>query len=140
VGEGRKATVRLEAASLEAAGKIDYVGPMADGRSRASLARIVLPNADGAWRPGLCGSVRVVVSEATVPVAVRPAALQTFRDWDVVFLQDGDVFQAMPVELGRRSAEWVEVLGGLPAGQRYANSNSFVIKAEVLKHGATHDH
>jgi len=140
VGEGRKATVRLEATGREAAGTIAYVGPLADGRSRASLARLVLPNPDGAWRPGLFVSVRVVESEATVPVAVRTAALQAFRDRDAVFLQDGDVFQAMPVTLGRRNSEWVEVLSGLSAGQRYASTNSFVIKAEVLKDGATHDH
>jgi cobalt-zinc-cadmium efflux system membrane fusion protein len=73
-------------------------------------------------------------------VAVKASALQTFRDWDVVFLRMGDLFEAVPVEIGRRDLEWVEILSGLPLGAAYAGDNSFIIKADVMKSGATHDH
>ena len=82
-----------------------------------------------------------VISEIPGPeVAVKARALQTFRDWDVVFMQDGGMFEIAILELGRRDSEWVEVLSGLPAGQRYAAENSFIIKADILKSGASHDH
>jgi cobalt-zinc-cadmium efflux system membrane fusion protein len=71
---------------------------------------------------------------------VKTAALQRFRDRDVVFLNEGAVFQAMPVELGRQDGEWVEITAGVTPGQRYAAENSFVVKADVGKSGATHDH
>ena len=46
----------------------------------------------------------------------------------------------MPFEIGRRDAEWIEVKEGIPAGIAYAAENSFIIKADVMKSGATHDH
>jgi cobalt-zinc-cadmium efflux system membrane fusion protein len=44
------------------------------------------------------------------------------------------------LELGEQHGEWVEVLGGLEPGDRYVTENSYVIKADVEKSGASHDH
>jgi membrane fusion protein, heavy metal efflux system len=99
-----------------------------------------LENSDGTWRPGLFVDGEIVVEESEVPVAVRSSALQTFRDWDVVFMQDRNIFEIAILELGRRDEEWVEVVSGLKAGQKYVADNSFIIKADIGKSGATHDH
>ena len=104
------------------------------------LARVELPNPDGAWRPGLFVTGDVIVEEGEVPVAVKAEALQTYRDWTVVFVREGDVFEVRPVELGRRDQTSVEILSGVESGQQYAASNSFVVKAELGKAGASHDH
>jgi cobalt-zinc-cadmium efflux system membrane fusion protein len=104
------------------------------------LARAVLPNPEGSWRPGMFVTASVEVASAPVPVAVELGALQRIRDWDVVFVAAGNVFEAQPVELGRRDAERVEVRSGLAAGQAYAAEGSFILKAEAGKSGATHDH
>jgi membrane fusion protein, heavy metal efflux system len=104
------------------------------------LARVELPNPTGSWRPGLFVTGEIIAEEAEVPVAVKTSALQQFRDWDVVFMQDGAMFEIAILDLGRRDSEWVEVLSGLPAGQKYATENSFIIKADILKSGAAHDH
>jgi len=45
-----------------------------------------------------------------------------------------------PLSVGRRDANRAEVLQGLAAGERYAAANSFVLKAELGKASATHDH
>lgn len=82
----------------------------------------------------------VTLSEETVPVAVRESALQTLADFTVVFSQHGDVYQARPLELGRRSGGLVEVLKGLKAGERYVTENSYLIKADIGKAGAAHEH
>jgi cobalt-zinc-cadmium efflux system membrane fusion protein len=44
------------------------------------------------------------------------------------------------MELGVSDAVWVEVLGGLEAGEQYVTENSFLIKADIEKSGASHDH
>ena len=44
------------------------------------------------------------------------------------------------LELGRRDAERVEVNPGLPRAAKYVAGNSFIIKADILKSGASHDH
>ena len=75
-----------------------------------------------------------------MPVAVKASALQSFRDWEVVFMEDGSTFEIAILELGRRDGAWAEVVSGLSAGQKYAAENSFIIKADILKSGASHDH
>lgn len=140
VRAGQAATVHSVDLQLEAAGRVSYLGPLVGQDTRAAIARIVLPNPGGRWRPGLFVTVRLIRSAATVPLAVPIEAIQTFRDWQVVFVRHGDWFEARPLELGRRDGEWVEVLKGLAPGEQYAAVNSFAVKAEIGKLGASHDH
>ncbi len=119
---------------------LSYLSPFSAEGSQTMMARAVVPNAKGELRPGLFVTGDVVYEEADVPVAVKASALQNFRDWDVVFVRVGTLFEAMPFEIGRRDAEWIEVKAGIPAGISYAAENSFIIKADVMKSGATHDH
>ena len=104
------------------------------------IARAEIPNPNGEWKIGLFVTGEIVTDEASVPVAVKNTALQTFRDWDVVFMRDGNIFEIAILELGRRDHEWTEVLSGIPSGQEYAAENSFIIKADIGKSGASHDH
>lgn len=120
--------------------KIDYLSPFGSEKSQTTLARAVIDNSDGLLRPGMFVTAEIELAERTVPVTVPLTALQTFRDWDVVFLTDGEVFQAQPVELGLRDRERVEVIAGLKEGQHIVTEGSFVLKADIMKEGATHDH
>ncbi len=140
VHQGQEASVRSTDLDLEVSGRVSFFGPLVGQESRAATARIVVPNSGGRWRPGLFVTVRLVREAATVPLAVAAEAIQTFRDWQVVFVRYGDWFEARPLELGRSDGEWVEVRTGLKAGEQYASKNSFAIKAEIGKLGATHDH
>ena len=121
-------------------GTVSYISPFGAEDTQTMLARVELPNPKGHWRPGLFVTGEIVVEEAEVPVAVKASALQTFRDWDVVFMADGSMFEIAILELGRRDGEWAEVVSGLSGGQKYAAENSFIIKADILKSGASHDH
>ncbi len=123
-----------------ARGTISYLSPFGAENTQTMLARVVLPNPTGQWRPGLFVSGRVVVDETTVPIAVDVGALQTLRDWTVVFVRDGDLYEAQPIEVGRRDAQVAEVLSGLQAGQDYVAAGSFILKADIGKSGASHDH
>lgn len=123
-----------------AEGRIDYISPFGAASTQTMLARVILPNPGLAWRPGFFVTGEVVVERSPVPVAVRASALQTMGRATMVFLQDGDVYQGMPVETGRRDDQRVEILSGIDAGQRYVAKGSFVLKADVGKSGAEHDH
>lgn len=140
VRAGQEVTIVSEELGREARGRVSFVGSLVGTATRTATARIVLPNADGRWRPGLFVSVRLVRESVRVPVAVAAEAIQTFRDWQVVFVRHGDWFEARPLELGRSDGTWVEVLHGLAPGDQYARQNSFAVKAEIGKLGATHDH
>jgi cobalt-zinc-cadmium efflux system membrane fusion protein len=120
--------------------KIDYISPFGAQNSQTMLARALVPNPHGEWRPGLFVRGSVITDRAEVPVAVKANAIQTLRDWNVVFIRVGELFEAAPVELGRRDEEWVEIKSGLKPGDKYAAENSFIVKADIGKAGAAHDH
>ncbi len=137
---GQKVTVKSKDLGIETTGRISYLGPLVGDQSRAALAHVDIPNPKELWRPGLFVTVEMVQEEAQVPVAVSADAIQTFRDWQIVFMQYGNLFEARPLELGRSDGKWVEVISGLSAGEKYAAKNSFVLKADLGKSGASHDH
>ncbi|MDO9319592.1 MAG: efflux RND transporter periplasmic adaptor subunit [Gammaproteobacteria bacterium] len=112
----------------------------ATGANQAVTARVVLDNPDGRLLPGTWVSGQIKVAEYEVPLAVRREGLQPFRDFTVVYAQIGDEYEVRMLELGRQSDEWIEVLGGLNPGTTYVTENSYILKADVEKSGASHDH
>ena len=140
VKTGQKVTVEAATPGLKSTGKISYIGQLVGEQTRSAKAHVDIPNPNGEWHPGLFVTMEVVLEEKKAPIAVAIEAIQTFRDWSVVFVRYGNLFEARPLELGRSDGEQVEVLSGLTPGEKYASRNSFVIKAEIGKAGATHDH
>ncbi|MBA2659919.1 MAG: efflux RND transporter periplasmic adaptor subunit [Nitrosospira sp.] len=137
---GQKATVKATAFDVEDEGKVTYITTLIAGQTRTATARVELDNKDGRWRPGMFVNAELVTEEIRVPVAVAANAIQTIRDWTVVFGRYGQYFEARPLELGLSDGRMIEVLKGLSAGEQYAAGNSFAIKAELGKSGASHDH
>lgn len=140
VKTGQEVTIAATAFEAEARGTIHYLSSLVGAETRTARARVVLPNPEGIWRAGLPVEVKVVAGEADVPVAISADAVQTLRDWTVVFGRYGDYFEARPVTLGRTDGKLVEVLAGLLPGELYAATNSYLIKADIGKSAASHDH
>ena len=63
---------------------------------------------------------------------------QTNGKW--VFVVKGGKAVRRPITTGRDNPDYYEVLGGLKPGTRYVAEQSFLIKADVDKSGASHDH
>jgi len=120
--------------------QLDRVLPATATASQSTVARAVLQNEDGQWRPGAAVRARVTVAEDPVELIVPLAALQRFRDWQVVFIRVGDEYEIRPLELGRRDAVHVEVMSGLNLGDQVVVEQSYLIKADIEKSGASHDH
>ncbi|MES3041585.1 MAG: efflux RND transporter periplasmic adaptor subunit [Pseudomonadota bacterium] len=125
---------------LTGSGKVLVVSPQLDEASRAAPVYITLDGKESGWRPGQFVSARITRAQAPAAVTVSPGALQSFRDWTVVFARFGDQFEIRPVTIGRQDAERVEILSGLNAGQAYVGKNSFLLKADLGKSEAEHDH
>lgn len=139
VQPGAAVTLHTPALEQPLQGVIARFLPATDAR-QAVTARVVLENPDGLLRAGSWVSAQIEVAQHEVPLAVRREGLQAFRDFTVVYAQIGDEFEVRMLELGRESEEWVEVLGGLAPGTRYVSVNSYILKADVEKDGASHDH
>lgn len=136
---GQPAHVKAATGDAEQDTIIDTLLPLAT-RGQSVVARASIPNPDGRWRPGMTVSADVTVAEREVPLAVKESGLQRFRDFTVVFAQIGQTYEVRMLELGVRDGERVEVLGGLKPGTRYVAEQSFLIKADIEKSGASHDH
>ncbi|MFG1420713.1 divalent metal ion exporter adaptor subunit IhpB [Roseixanthobacter liquoris] len=121
-------------------GQVIYVSPIGAADTQSGLARVAIPNEGMRLRPGLFAVGTIVLAEKPVDLAVRLAALQTIDNRTVVFVRNGEAFEPRDVELGERDGDWAEVLFGLMAGDAYAANNSFVIKAELAKGSASHEH
>lgn len=119
---------------------LERVLPGTATASQSTVARASIANADGLWRPGSAVKARITVERQPARLVVPLAALQSFRDWDAVFVRHGDVYEVRPIELGKRDAQRVEVLSGLNAGDQVVVEQSYLVKADIEKSGASHDH
>jgi cobalt-zinc-cadmium efflux system membrane fusion protein len=132
VREGVEATISAGYGVPDAVGSIDYVSPVVGEVTRTATARIVLANPDGLWRPGLFVSANLLVAETEVPVVIPRTAAQYLDEEWVVFVEQGDGFEPVPVTLGRGDEDRVEVVAGLRHGQRYVAAGAFECKAKVV--------
>lgn len=103
-------------------------------------ALVELINADSQWHLNEFVDATVDLEQQPVAVAVRREALQEFRNASVVFVHFGQAYEARMLELGAQDAQWAEVLSGLEPGTPYVTRNSYLIKADIEKSGAAHDH
>jgi cobalt-zinc-cadmium efflux system membrane fusion protein len=138
---GQSVDVRAAEGELRGTGTIRLIAPSGDATGSPTVnARVVLDNTQGRWTPGQFIEAHVAVAKHASPLVVPLGALQRFRDWDVVFVNEGSTYQALPVKLGRRDGSHVEVLEGLLKGARVVTGNSYLVKADIEKSGASHDH
>lgn len=119
---------------------LERVLPGTATASQSTVARATIANADGLWRPGSAVKARITVERQPAKLVVPLSALQNFRDWDAVFIRIGDTYEVRPVELGKRDGERVEVLSGILEGDSVVVEQSYLVKADIEKSGALHDH
>lgn len=138
---GQMVKLRNLAGDAEIVAPIEAILPTADIASQTLLAHVHLPpSAAQSFRPGLAVEGSFEVAKSPVQLAVETKAIQRFRDFDVVYAKVGNQYEVRMLELGRRTPEWTEVLGGLEPGTEYVTDGAFLIRADIDKSGASHDH
>jgi len=119
---------------------LERVLPGTATASQSTVARASIANADGQWRPGSAVKARITVALQPVALLVPQAAVQTLRGQEVVFVRTGDTYTARAVQLGQRDAQRVEVRAGLKPGEQVVVAQSYLVKADIEKAGAAHEH
>lgn len=137
---GQRVVVTSSASERRVEGVVSYVGALLGEQTRTAKARVTLTNPQGAWRPGLFVTVAVLGEAQPVPLAVPAEAVQTEGQASVVFRATPEGFEPVPVRLGRSDGRHSEVLAGLKLGDRIAVANAFVLKSELGKGAAGHEH
>lgn len=135
---GQKVIVRELRGDRTATARIDQIATTTD--NNVTHVHATLPNAENQWQVGDAVRATVQIASHKVAMAVRTAAIQDFRGMEVVFAQYGEQYEVRMLETGRRDADFVEVTGGIAPATPYVVGNSYLVKADVLKSGASHDH
>lgn len=136
---GAKTTLSINGVEEKQVSKIDS-RILKVGDNQAKLFRVVVNNADSAFSEGSFVSAAIEIGSYDVPMAVKRSGLQSFRDFTVVYAKVGDEYEVRMLELGRVVGEEIEVLSGISLGTEYVTENSYILKADVEKSGASHDH
>lgn len=141
---GMSATIQSQAsqgnADTKTVGNVTYISALLGNETRTAQAHIRFKNTSQQWRQGQLVKASIGTGTSQSHLAVREDALQTHRESPVVYIRVGDQFEIRPLELGQRSNGYAEVLSGLKEGQVYAAGNSYLLKAELGKANASHDH
>ena len=131
VAPGNRVTVTLPYVPDRAfAGRIDYVYPVLDVPTRTGRIRIVIENPDLALKPGMYADVVLSVDRGE-RLAVPEEAVIYAGTRSLVFLDEGGgKLRPVDVDLGLRAGDWIEIRGGLEAGDLVVTSGNFLIAAE----------
>lgn len=136
------ARVMVETQDGQPVGTATLGNYLSEGNAQAgtALLRAAIPNRGGWIRPGMTMRGTLTVNAQSVPLAVRTEAIQPFRDFQVVYANYGDQYEVRMLQLGRRGPEYTEVLSGIEPGTPYVAKGSFLVRADIEKSGASHDH
>ncbi|MEO8366042.1 MAG: efflux RND transporter periplasmic adaptor subunit [Pseudoxanthomonas sp.] len=138
---GIPVTVTRISDGVSAETTLERILPGTATASQSTVARATIDNNDGLWRPGAAVRARITVDTADAALIVPLTALQTDEgNRDVVYIREGERYQERAVTLGRRDARNVQVAAGLRAGEQVVIAQSFLVKADIGKSSAEHEH
>jgi membrane fusion protein, heavy metal efflux system len=137
---GQSIQVLSESGSLEARAKVERILPKVDPATQARLVQASIPNPKGALAEGLFVQAVIETSRKLVNLTIPVTSLQTRNGATVVYVREGQAFEERRIEAGLSDGNRVEVVTGLKAGERVASQGSFVVKADLNKAEAGHEH
>lgn len=144
VAVGAKAKVTVAASQGDAVeGTVSYILPQLDATTRTGRVRIEVKNEQFALRPGMFATAEITTSTSDGVVVVPDAAVQTVEGEPAVFVphpKEANTFVKRQVGVGPAVDGMVPVFAGLKEGERYVASGSFILKAQIGKEGAAHEH
>ena len=131
--------VIIRHADQELEGTIETLMPSPDQQAH-SIAIVVLDNANNQLSPGDLIEGTILLHTVQAKVRVPNQAIQQFRNGPAVFINADDAYQAVPVTPGASNSFYTQILSGLEPGENYVVRNSYLIKADIEKSGASHSH
>ena len=140
VAPGNRAAIEAAGGTVEAS--VRAITPGLDPESRSVTVLLVTEHNDHGLRPGQFVRARIFPSSHNSGdrIVIPDEAVQTIDGQSAVFVRNEEGFEMKPVVTGRREAGRVEILRGLAPGALVAGKNAFLIKAELQKSEASHEH
>ena len=140
ITKGDEITIKNISDAKTTKSKIKLIFPTADELSQTIVAIAEINNAEGSWKPGMVVEGLVQNNPKNAGIVVENSAIQNMEGKDVVFVKEGNSYEAVEISKGRTNNKYVEVANGLELGQEYVSEGSFIIKADIQKSAAAHEH
>ena len=129
-------------------GQVAFVAPLVDAATRTAQVRIEVPAGALTLKPGMFAQVEIVAIDSANPeaapmVAVPDEAVQTVEGGPAVFVPvkgEPNTFAKRAVTVGPSVGGLVPILGGLVEGEEFVVAGTFILKAELGKGSAAHEH
>lgn len=140
VKEGQMVDISLPVDGKVGQAKIIYLSPIIQDETITAKAVAEMDNSQGNWRPGSFVRVNISTQNVSVPIVIPKEAIQEIQGKEFVFVRVKDGFERRQTRLGASDNDNVEVIAGLSAGEEYASSKAFLLKADLRKKEAEHEH
>lgn len=129
-------------------GEVSYIAPTIDPRKRTVSVRVAVECEDRSLKPGMFVEVEISATErnsssASPVIAVPHEAIQTIEGAPSLFVpvpDEPNTFARRSISIGKPVGGLVPVLSGLTEGEPYVASSSFILKADLGKATADHQH
>lgn len=140
--------VNLKVSSLpnrSFSGRITRIGTVVQGETRIVPVQAAVDNPKGQLKPGMFAELQVLTGEQSVPTLAIPAtAVVDANGKKIVYVQNGNAYQAAEVTLGQTNGDTVEVKTGLFEGDMIVTQRAPQLYAQSLRGGSKkeegHDH
>jgi len=118
--------------SLSLTGKVDYIYPYMDAKTRTAKIRIIIQNPHLELRQEMYVDVIIDAQSSDNAVAVHKNAVIRSGVRDIVFVDLGDGrFMPREVKLGLETDRFYEVVDGLTSGTTVVTSAQFLLDSEA---------
>jgi Cu(I)/Ag(I) efflux system membrane fusion protein len=115
-------------------GKVDFIYPTLDAKTRTVKVRSRFSNEDGAFKPNMFAQIAIHTSGDEKALLIPTEALIRTGKQDRVVLALGEgSFKSIAVTVGRYDSESVEILTGISAGEKVVSSAQFLLDSESSK-------
>jgi cobalt-zinc-cadmium efflux system membrane fusion protein len=113
---------------------------MANKNNPFITARALINNRNGKWHTGQMLTGKIVTNQLNVNIIIDNRAFQEVEGKMVIFVTNKGGYETREVKVGLTDGLYSEVLSGLELGEHYALINSYLLKADLGKAGASHSH
>ena len=127
---GMTATMELPALGQKLSGRVVFLDPLIDPKTRTLKARLEFPNPKGVLRPEMLGEVAFSMGERrTLTVPLDSILDSGTRKIAFVDVGSGH-FEPREVKVGRGGGDRIEILDGLKNGERVVTRAAFLVDSE----------
>ncbi|WP_180115633.1 efflux RND transporter periplasmic adaptor subunit [Acinetobacter sp. YH12140] len=144
---GQNVSFKINGSDQLYSAEVQSLTSKADVQTGRLVVRAKLKQQSVELRPNVMVNVLLADSGTKKALRVQKSAVQSIEGKDSIFIveseQKGQVhLKAQALKLGQASSDgqWLEVLSGLEAGQKYISQGSFLLKSELEKDEAGHEH